>query len=233
MPSRVQTSSKQVLDRIYSILRQVLADLRTDGNNRPRVVRSDSDDSTHSEDTFTVETPEGVNLHVHCVIRCRDEERFEVRIAINGRTTHCFTFCVDDATAKPQRTAQLSRAVAALLLNEMDRPRHRTAREVPPHVPMIELNPRGDIERVNEVALRVLGYSSDRPPNPCFFSHVHANNISRVMRDLAHMVEQKIKRVRWLFRLRTSDERYRWFRAEVETMPYGSPSVILVLLRPV
>ena len=46
-------------------------------------------------------------------------------------------------------------------------------------------------------------------------TYVHGRNLRRVMRDLARMVQQNLKRARWLLRLQTADDRWRWFRVAV------------------
>jgi len=64
----------------------------------------------------------------------------------------------------------------------------------------------------------------------CFFSHVHRRNIQRVMRDLADMVSRGKQRTRWLLRLRTGNDRWRWYRAEVRNR-LREDEQILVRLR--
>jgi hypothetical protein len=66
----------------------------------------------------------------------------------------------------------------------------------------------------SESARRVLDYSSAATFDPNFFSHVHGRNLRRVMRDLARMVRNDLKRARWLLRLQTAEDRWRWFRVK-------------------
>jgi PAS domain-containing protein len=126
----------------------------------------------------------------------------------------------------------LGAAAADALLSEVDRRRKKTVQEIPPHVPLIEVSREGEIQWANRGARRALEYSSGDTISSCFFSHVHEHNLGRVMRELAQLVERKIKRARWLFRLRTGAKRYRWFRAQAESVLYGPTVGVQILLRP-
>ena len=81
-------------------------------------------------------------------------------------------------------------------------------------------------------ARSVLEYAPDAHVDPCFFSHVHARNMRRVMHDLADVVCRGKQRVQWLVRLRTGNERWRWYRAFVRNRLGRVEDCILVRLRP-
>lgn len=100
-----------------------------------------------------------------------------------------------------------------------------------PHVPLLTLDREGTIQSLTEAARRMLEYTSDTALDPCFFSHVHASNQHRVMRDLADMVSRGKQRAKWLFRLRTGNSRWRWFRAFVRN-ELGQDGAIRIRLRP-
>lgn len=104
--------------------------------------------------------------------------------------------------------------------------------EAPPHVPLLLLDEEGMIQTATRAARGILEYPSDGSIEPCFFSHVHGRNLRRVMRDLAHMVCQRMHRARWLLRLRTGKGRWRWYRAEVESQLDRPDGRIQVRLHP-
>ena len=66
----------------------------------------------------------------------------------------------------------------------------------------------------------------------CFFSHVHRRNVQRVMRDLADMVCRGKQRTRWLLRLWTGNDRWRWYRAEVQSRFQEEEGRIRIHLKP-
>ena len=101
-----------------------------------------------------------------------------------------------------------------------------------PHVPVLLLDREGTIQHSNKPARRVLEYASDAPLDSCFFSHIHGRNLRRVMRDLAHMVNHRKQRARWLLRLRTGNGRWRWYRAIAQNHLDHSDAAIRVRLRP-
>lgn len=228
MSPSVPSSCDQVLDRIHETLRRDFADAEEKEGRLSSVIRIDAHSADAAKASFYVEVAGTVTLRALCSIARCGAEQFEVRVAIEEGTTRCFSVDVGDS----QSTPQIGRTVSALLLNEADRRRESALRDVPPHVPLIELNRKGDIERMNGGARRALEYASNDTVDPCFFSHVHARNLWRVMRDVAYMVSQKMQRARWLVRLRTGTGRWRWYRGMVENHLYGPPTRIQVLLRP-
>lgn len=96
-----------------------------------------------------------------------------------------------------------------------DESRKRFQGDTIPHVPILALDREGNIEALTPAARQVLEYSDDASLDECFFTHVHKHNMGRVMRDLADMVSRGKQRTQWLLRLRTGNERWRWYRASV------------------
>jgi len=98
--------------------------------------------------------------------------------------------------------------------------------------PVLTLDREGTIQSLTKSACRVLEYKSEEQVVNCFFSHVHRRNMQRVMRDLADMVCRGKQRTRWLLRLWTGNDRWRWYRAEVRSRRQNRKERILVHLRP-
>lgn len=82
-------------------------------------------------------------------------------------------------------------------------------------IPWLGLDREGTIQHVSRAGRYVLEYSSDTSLDRSFFSYVHERNVDRVMRDLAQMVHHQKQTARWLLRLWTGAERWRWYRASV------------------
>jgi PAS domain-containing protein len=143
-------------------------------------------------------------------------EPLDLRVTVDGGRTRHFP-CVRSGDGTGIEMQDAARAVATFLLDEFELNwdvafAGQSSSEVPPHVPVLLLNGEGTIQNLTESARRLLGYSRGASIEPCFFSHVHKKNLRRVMYDLAHMVSQRKKRARWLLRLRTGNDRWRWFR---------------------
>ena len=99
-------------------------------------------------------------------------------------------------------------------------------------VPVISLDENGTIQGLSLVARRMLGYHADDTIDPYFFTHVHGQNMHRVMRDLAHMVNAHTRRASWLVRLRArSGRRWRWFRVNVINRLQAPEQCIVLHLR--
>ena len=88
------------------------------------------------------------------------------------------------------------------------------------------------ITALNEAARRVLDCDSVESYDSNFFAHVHGRNLRRVMRDLARMVRHDLRRARWLLRLQTGADRWRWFRVNVRNR-LASEGEIQLRLHPV
>lgn len=101
-----------------------------------------------------------------------------------------------------------------------------------PHVPTLTLDREGTIQTLTRAARRALEYSDDASIDDYFFSHVHKKNMHRVMRDLANMVSRGKQRAQWLLRLRTGNERWRWYRAMAQNNLGRQRDHIRIRLRP-
>lgn len=99
----------------------------------------------------------------------------------------------------------------------------------PPHVPWLTLDREGDITNLNKAARRVLEFGPQDLPKPNFFSYVDGRNLRRVMWDLARMVKRSVQRARWLLRLRTGKDRWRWYRVAARNKLRSEGAVELVL----
>jgi len=99
-------------------------------------------------------------------------------------------------------------------------------------VPVLTLDREGTIQTLTRAARRALEYPDDASIEDCFFSHVHKKNMHRVMSDLANMVSRGKQRAQWLLRLRTGNERWRWYRAMVKNNLGRPENHIWIRLRP-
>ena len=113
-----------------------------------------------------------------------------------------------------------------------DRSRKRFQEESSPHIPILKLDREGTIQTLTPAARRALEYTSNASIDSCFFAHVHKRNMRRVMRDLAHMVCRGKQQTHWLLRLRTGNERWRWYRTSVQNNLDQKEGYILIQLRP-
>lgn len=100
-------------------------------------------------------------------------------------------------------------------------------------VPVIALDDAGAIQALSLVARRMLGYRRNDEIEPYFFTHVHGQNMHRVMRDLAHMVNAHTRRSSWLLRLQTRAGRWRWFRVEAVNRLRALEQCIVLRMRSV
>lgn len=82
--------------------------------------------------------------------------------------------------------------------------------------PLIALDREGMICSTTRAARHLLEYSGEADLDACFFSHVHKRNMHRVMKDLADMVARGKQQAKWLLRLRTGNDRWRWYRVIVQ-----------------
>jgi len=110
------------------------------------------------------------------------------------------------------------------------KPSRKRFQESGPAPPVLALDREATIQSLTRSACRALEYGSEEEIVDCFFSHVHRRNMQRVMRDLADMVSRGKQRAQWLLRLRTGNDRWRWYRAEVRNR-LREDEQILVRLR--
>lgn len=107
----------------------------------------------------------------------------------------------------------------------------RFREETRSHLPTLILDREGNITSLTRAARRALEYTDDATVDEYFFSHVHKHNMRRVMHDLANMVCRGKQRAQWLLRLRTGNDRWRWYRASVTNDLGGEDGHIRVHLR--
>jgi hypothetical protein len=184
------------------------------------------------------EGPDGASVNVDLEFYPIDEEICHARAETD--TGHCRHFWCD-RWANPgdsNSIGRIGRAVASFLLHEIERTREidldsePTPSPMPPHVPRLMLDADGYIENLTQGARHLLEYSREASIEPSFFSHVHGQNLQRVMRDLARMVSHRKPKARWLLRMRTGNHRWRWCRAIAQNRLDDGANSIQILLRP-
>jgi len=189
-----------------------------------------------SRQTMQVEGPGGQSFAMTLNVFPIDDHLCDLHVDIEDSRSRHFTCLLPDASDASSNLAEVSRAVASFLLNEIERRRSGTSSqpppsEWPPHVPLLRLDENGTIQDLTPGARRVLEHPNDATIEPDFFSHVHRENLRRVMRDLAHMVAHRKQRARWLLRLRTGNRRWRWYRVAADNHLDRPDSFIRVVLR--
>lgn len=157
------------------------------------------------------------------------------RVAVDGSRTRNPT-CASPTETQDRKMKEADPSVATVLLDESERkrddvPADPLLSEVPPHVPMLVLSKDGMIQDLTGGTRRLLEYCPDTAIEPYFFSHVHGQNLRRVMRDLAQIASRTKQRARWLLRLRTGRHRWRWYRIRAKRIPGPSNSLARLLLR--
>lgn len=83
-------------------------------------------------------------------------------------------------------------------------------------LPILVFDREGNICDLTRAARHLLEYSGEATIDDCFFSHVHKRNMHRVMKDLADMVSRGKRQAEWLVRLYTGNDRWRWYRVNVQ-----------------
>lgn len=157
-------------------------------------------------------------------------------MAVEGGRNRHFT-CPLPGEENPRNVfREVGRAVASFVLREIERGGGSSfpnpfSSEVPPHVPLLLLNEKGIIQDFTDGARRLLKYSPEASIDRNFFSHVHGQNMRHVMRDLRQLASRRKQRARWLVRLWTGNDRWRWYRAVAQPDPGPSDAAVRVLLR--
>lgn len=101
------------------------------------------------------------------------------------------------------------------------------------YIPVLVLNREGFIECLTTAARQLMEYRPGQRIQLPFLSHVHRRNMYRIMRDLEEMILHGRRKASWLLRLKTGQERWRWYKAMAERRPQGSSeNAITVLLKP-
>ncbi len=236
MPATEQTSPHPLLDTLHESLTHALTFLTQKWENVPLTLQpKESHTKNSSRRSFLLQGPEGLSVEVSFAVFLLGDDTYEIYVEIEDGPTRRFTYVPDDGAASSTDTSQLERSVTSLLLREIEPRLGQVSVPSPseevPHVPRLHLTRDALIQDGNAAARRVLGHDLDDDLQPNFFSYVHGRNLRRVMRDLAHMVNHGMQRARWLLRLRTGTDRWRWFRAAARNR-LSSEEDILVYLRP-
>jgi PAS domain-containing protein len=169
-----------------------------------------------AERSFRLEGPGDMNVGIRFGVYPLGDGTNEVYVEIEDGPTRRFTYDPGKQDAQAEK-ARLGRTVTATLLEEIEPrigqvPAAQAAPDATAPTPRIVLSAEGRITSLNEAARRVLDRSSTASYDANFFAHVHGRNLRRVMRDLTRMVRHDLQRARWLLRLQTGTDRWRWFR---------------------
>lgn len=217
-------SSHPLLDELQEALSHVVTALGEDLEDGPLRVRPAGFPArSRSERVYQIEGPDDFVVRVRFGVYPLGDGTYEVYVDLDEGPTCRFT-C--DATGGRSETAEerskLGRKVAAALFREIEPhlgPRTRcgssTGESTSKSLPLLVLDREGVIVRMNEQARTVMEDEEGPSRNPNFLSRVHGQNLRRVFRDLARMVQNEMQRARWLLRLEAGSGRWRWYRAEV------------------
>lgn len=100
---------------------------------------------------------------------------------------------------------------------------------VPEDASALFFDVKGIVRRMSPAARRLLAYEDDEPFDICFYSLIDEKNLYTVLRDVAEMACYGKKEARWLLRLRTADDSWRWVKARAENR-FGDADGVLVVL---
>lgn len=191
-----------------------------------------------SRAVFRLEGPDDASCRVTLELFPTDSTICGVRAETDGGHSRHFRFVPPQDGGDAENLQRVARWMATFLLNEIEQRRDCASSEtpalpdLPPHMPVLVLDEKGLIQTLTRGARRVLQYSPDTSVEPNFFSHVHGQNLRRVMQDLAHMVSQQKQSARWLLRMQTGNRRWRWYRARADNHVDHPEGAVRVLLRP-
>ena len=220
MEMSAQTSSHPIHDELQESLQHVMTALEQQWEDASLRLRSQVTPGTRgAERAFQLEGANELSVQIRFGVYPLGDGTYEVYVEIEDGPTCRFT-C--DPVGKKTETgrAELGRKVTAALIKEIE-PRIGQQGADPSTdgtgrpEPRLVLDQEGAIQKFNEAARDVLDYSDEETVEPNFFTHVHGRNLRRVMRDLAQMVSRDRQRARWLLRLRTGSDRWRWYRVTV------------------
>jgi len=213
-------SSHPLLDELHASLRHVLTVLEQKWDDASLVLRAEAPSSrARAERSFRLEGAKGLDIGIRFRVYPLGDGTNEVYVEIEDGPTCRFTYDPGKENAAAEQ-ARLGRTVTERLLEEIEPrigqvPVEGTAPDASTSAPRVVLDADGRIQGLNEAARRALDYTRDESYDPNFFAHVHGQNLRRVMRDLARMVRNDLRRARWLLRLQTGADRWRWFRVRV------------------
>jgi PAS domain-containing protein len=215
-----EAASHPILDELHDALRHVLTVLEQKWEEATLILRSVSPSSRmRGRRSFRVQSSDGMDVGVRFGVYPMGDGTNEVYVEVENGPTRRFTYDPGNLEADTEK-ARLGRTVTSMLLSELEPhlgqgPVAASAPDAVPPTPRLVLDEEGRITSFNDAARRVLDCPADESYDPNFFAHVHGRNLRRVMRDLARMVRHDLRRARWLLRLETGTNRWRWFRVKV------------------
>lgn len=230
--------SGHILDPVGQSLPHLVSELSPSTEHAPSLKPLGGSGSEDVRREFLIDGPEDISFRIEIELFSVDENFCDLYVDVeDGDSRH---FMCDVEEGKPARDAldRLIRAIAVFVLSEVEQRRiqHSSPQpslsEVSPDVPLLILDENGTIENLTQEARQVFEHSPDEPIERNFFSHIHGQNLQRVMRDVARMVSDRKKRAQWLLRIRTGNRRWRWCRALAENHLHQPEESIRVLLRP-
>lgn len=238
MPSTSPKTTTTILDTLRQSLDRVLTTLNQKWTETPLSIEPLGPISIDDERrSFLLGGPNDLSIEVRLAAFDVDDDRIEVQVKVDDGPIHRFTSDASRGTATQAGAGHdLDKKVSAVLRREIEprlgqQPGPRASDERDEYVPQMDLDRKGSIQRVNTAAQSVLEYTSKDEIEPNFFSHVDGHNLRRVMRDLAQMVSEGMNRARWLLRLQTGNNRWRWFRVLTRNK-LRTRGVIRLYLRP-
>lgn len=238
MATSLRSSPDWALEQLHRHLQQALTEHSPNEYAEALSLETvDPSEVGESQTAFRIEGPDGISFRVELELFPIGEETCDVHVETEEGPSRHFT-CDLPGEKDRDPAGRVGHLLATFLLGEVERRRGRVSSRppdlsaLPPHVPLLVLDEEGTIEDLTEGARRILDDSSDGAFEPNFFSHVHGHNLQRVMQDLAHMVAHHKQNARWLLRLRTGAQRWRWYRAVAENHLDRPDDGIRVLLRP-
>lgn len=238
-PSIEQPSAEKVLERLREHVQEDHTKLGPDAyENALSLHPVDAPASSGSQMSFWVEGPKDISFRLTLELTSTGENACDVYAeTVEGRSRH-FSCDLSLTNEEARSLRGVARSLATFLLSEIEQRRTQgpsqlpDSSDTPPHVPLLILDENGTIQEVTASAQRILCHSPESSLDPNFFTHVHGQNLRRVMQDLAYMVSRQKQRAHWLLRLRTGNRRWRWFRAIAEKHLDHSAGAVRVLLRP-
>lgn len=218
MPTIAPISPQFVLDELHQSLDNVLTILNQKWTDTPLSLKPIGAPSVNAEQrSFQLTGRESFSVQIRFAAFPVGENSFEVQIQVEGGPIRCLTHAPSHDDEREETTSQLERKVTAFLLYEIEPLLGQRSGPLATksNVPRIDLDREGTIQNINEAARSVLEYGPEEEIAPNFFSHVDGHNLRDVMEDMAEMVRRAMRRARWLLRLNTGKDRWRWYRAAV------------------
>jgi len=120
----------------------------------------------------------------------------------------------------------------APLLGDMeaqDRKRFRFSARPERHLPLIVVDPMGEIHYLTPAVYTLLEYTPQQPLDSCLFTHIHSRNLQQVRHDLEAMQRAGKQRAFWLLRLRTARGHWRWFQVQARNALKDGGGILLHL----